>query len=125
MSLVNNLISPLDIRLGIADRLKRIRLDQNVSQEQLVERSGVSLGSLRRFESKGEISLKSLVRLAISLNRAQDFDLLFQIEEEIDLFKQRIQAQTKSEQGYKMRENVFLNLEGNRQLTAPNGVKEI
>ena len=112
MSLVNNLISPLDIRVSIADRFKRIRLDQNVSQEQLAERSGVSLGSLRRFESKGEISLKSLVRLAISLNRAQDFDLLFQIEEEI-------------EQGYKMRENVFLNLEGNRQLAAPNGVKEI
>lgn len=87
MSLVNNLISPLDIRVSIADRFKRIRLDQNVSQEQLAERSGVSLGSLRRFESKGEISLKSLVRLAISLNRAQDFDLLFQIEEEIDLFK--------------------------------------
>ena len=61
MSLINNLISPLDIRLGIADRLKRIRLDQNVSQEQLAERSGVSLESLRRFESKGEISLKSLV----------------------------------------------------------------
>ncbi len=67
MSLVNNLISPLDIRVSIADRFKRIRLDQNVSQEQLAERSGVSLGSLRRFESKGEISLKSLVRLAISL----------------------------------------------------------
>ena len=61
MSLVNNLISPLDIRVSIADRFKRIRLDQNVSQEQLAERSGVSLGSLRRFESKGEISLKSLV----------------------------------------------------------------
>lgn len=88
MSLVNNLISPLDIRVSIADRFKRIRLDQNVSQEQLAERSGVSLGSLRRFESKGEISLKSLVRLAISLNRAQDFDLLFQIEEEIDLLNQ-------------------------------------
>ena len=52
MSLVNNLISPLDIRVSIADRFKRIRLDQNVSQEQLAERSGVSLGSLRRFESK-------------------------------------------------------------------------
>ncbi len=92
MSLVNNLISPLDIRVSIADRFKRIRLDQNVSQEQLAERSGVSLGSLRRFESKGEISLKSLVRLAISLNRAQDFDSLFQIAEEIDLSKPRQRA---------------------------------
>ena len=101
MSLINNLISPLDIRLGIADRLKRIRLDQNVSQEQLAERSGVSLGSLRRFESKGEISLKSLVRLAISLNHAQDFDLLFQIEEEIDLFKPESKPRQRASRGTK------------------------
>ncbi len=101
MSLVNNLISPLDIRVSIADRFKRIRLDQNVSQEQLAERSGVSLGSLRRFESKGEISLKSLVRLAISLNRAKDFDLLFQIEEEIDLFKPESKPRQRASRGTK------------------------
>ena len=101
MSLVNNLISPLDIRVSIADRFKRIRLDQNVSQEQLAERSGVSLGSLRRFESKGEISLKSLVRLAISLNHAQDFDLLFQIEEEIDLFKPESKPRQRASRGTK------------------------
>lgn len=101
MSLVNNLISPLDIRVSIADRFKRIRLDQNVSQEQLAERSGVSLGSLRRFESKGEISLKSLVRLTISLNRAQDFDLLFQIEEEIDLFKPESKPRQRASRGTK------------------------
>lgn len=72
-----------------------------MSQEQLAERSGVSLGSLRRFESKGEISLKSPVRLAISLNRAQDFDLLFQIEEEIDLFKPESKPRQRASRGTK------------------------
>ena len=55
----------------------------------------------RRFESKGEISLKSLVRLAISLNRAQDFDLLFQIEEEIDLFKPESKPRQRASRGTK------------------------
>lgn len=87
MSVINNLRPPKDIRLEIAERFKRVRLDRNLTQEQLSERSGVSLGSLRRFEAEGEISLKNLVNLSIALNRAQDFDELFQIEERMDLFK--------------------------------------
>ena len=87
MSVVNNLLPPKDIRLDIAERFKRVRLDRNMSQAQLAERSGVSLGSLRRFESEGEISLKSLVLLAIALNRAQDFDAVFAQNIETDLFR--------------------------------------
>ena len=87
MSVINNLRPPKDIRLDIAERFKHVRLDRNLTQEQLSERSGVSLGSLRRFEAEGEISLKNLVNLSIALNCAQDFDELFQLEEKIDLFK--------------------------------------
>ena len=96
MSVINNLLPPKEIRKGIAGRFQRVRLNQNMTQVQLAERSGVSLGSLRRFESEGEISLKNLVRLSIALNRVQDFDELFQINEQIDLFKpekkQRLRA---------------------------------
>lgn len=87
MSVINNLRPPKDIRLEMAERFKRVRLDRNLTQEQLSERSGVSLGSLRRFEAEGEISLKNLVNLSIALNCAQDFDELFQLEEKLDLFK--------------------------------------
>ena len=87
MSLINNLRSPKDVRLDVAHRFRRVRLDRNLSQEELSQISGVSLGSLRRFETEGEISLKHLVHLAIALNRAQDFECLFQTEEKIDLFK--------------------------------------
>ena len=87
MSVINNLLPLKEIRKGIAGRFQKVRLNQNMTQAQLAQRSGVSLESLRRFESKGEISLKNLVRLSIALNRAQDFDELFQINEQIDLFK--------------------------------------
>jgi transcriptional regulator with XRE-family HTH domain len=43
------------------------RLDKNPTQEGLAKRSGVSLGSLKRFESSGHISLESLLKLALVL----------------------------------------------------------
>lgn len=45
MSVINNLRPPKDIRLEMAERFKHVRLDRNMTQEQLSERSGVSLGS--------------------------------------------------------------------------------
>lgn len=37
----------------------------------------MSLGTLKRFETKHEISLKSLIKLAIALDCEDDFDSLF------------------------------------------------
>lgn len=44
---------------ALALRLKNIRKRRGLSQQQLSERSGVSYGSLKRFESTGQISLLS------------------------------------------------------------------
>lgn len=79
--------TPKEIRMTLAQKFKAVRLDQNMRQVDLAKKSGVTLASLCRFERDGEISLKNLVNLVIALNRAQDFDLLFQLEEEMDLFK--------------------------------------
>jgi len=38
----------------------------------------VSLGSVKRFETHGEISLSSLFRIAIVLGYENDFDKLFE-----------------------------------------------
>jgi transcriptional regulator with XRE-family HTH domain len=80
---VNNFVlndfNPGLIIKGIAERVKRNRLELNLSQSALAARSGVSLGSLKRFEHKGEISLKSLVMLAVALDASNEFALLFSI----------------------------------------------
>ncbi len=47
------------------------------SQVELSKRSGVSLGSVKRFESTGEISLTSLLKIAIALECEGDFNELF------------------------------------------------
>ena len=40
-------------------------------------RSGVSLGSLKRFEQSGEISLQSLTKIAIALDVENELEDLF------------------------------------------------
>ena len=55
-------------------RFKARRLALNLTQKGLAERSGLSLGSLKRFERTGLIALDSLLRLALVLDCLEDFD---------------------------------------------------
>jgi transcriptional regulator with XRE-family HTH domain len=69
--------NPVAIAEGVAERLKKRRLERNMSQQSLSGRSGVSLGSLKRFETRHEISLKHLLMLAVTLDSTEDFHALF------------------------------------------------
>jgi transcriptional regulator with XRE-family HTH domain len=67
----------LDIKHELALRVRARRREARISQIALAERSGVSLGSIKRFEGSGEISLASLVRIAAVLGYETDFEKLF------------------------------------------------
>lgn len=69
--------TPPEIASELSSRMRARRKEFGLSQERLAQKSQVSLGSLKRFESKHEISLLSLLRLAIALNAEDDFDALF------------------------------------------------
>ena len=69
--------SILSIKNNIRDRVRNKRKALKLSQEELAKRSGVSFGSVKRFESTGEISLSSLLKIAIVLGSEEDFNLLF------------------------------------------------
>lgn len=71
------LASPDDLCRAVAVRARAARLAADLTQAGLAARSGVSLGSLKRFESTGAISLEALARLAIALHAEQCFDGLF------------------------------------------------
>jgi transcriptional regulator with XRE-family HTH domain len=49
-----------------------------LSQVKMSEKSGVSLGSVKRFESSGEISLLALTKLAIALECEKEMLGLFE-----------------------------------------------
>ena len=65
---------------NIAERARKNRLELNLSQSALAAKSGVSLGSLKRFETTSEISLKNLVMLALVLDATDEFGLLFKTQ---------------------------------------------
>lgn len=77
MELYSLLKSPNQVNMDIASRIRSERKRQKISQIQLSERSQVSLGSIKRFENTGEISLTSLIKIAFALNLEDDFETLF------------------------------------------------
>lgn len=66
--------NPSDYLEEIAFKIRVIRKQCGYSQSELATRSGVSLGSIKRFELTGLISLESLLKLMHLLNRLSDFD---------------------------------------------------
>ena len=64
-------------QLEIAKRFVAIRKSKKVSQQRLSILSQVSYASIRRFEKTGDISLSSLVKIALALQLYDDLDNLF------------------------------------------------
>lgn len=69
--------TPEEINMALAQRLSRIRKRRNISQKQLSEKSNVSFGSIKRFETSGQISLISLTKLCVALDCADEIRNLF------------------------------------------------
>ncbi len=69
--------TPNDIAHDLVEKIKQRRKKLKISQAQLASKSGVSLGSIKRFESKYEISLNSFIKILIALNLEQDLENLF------------------------------------------------
>ena len=90
--------NPVSIAKKLALRLRKRRLFLNMSQKSLSEKSGVSLGSIKRFEKSGEISLKHLLKLALVLDALDEFRNLFPEKEYKsidDILKSRKQKERK------------------------------
>ena len=60
-------ISPAKAQRIIAEHIRECRLQLDLTQEGLAERSGVPLATLRKFEQKGVISLESFLKLLMVL----------------------------------------------------------
>lgn len=72
------LLTPQELILQLAARVKRLRLERGWTQAELAGRAGISLASYRRFERTGQISLERLIQLAVVLNAVGGVRTLFQ-----------------------------------------------
>ena len=61
----------------LARRVRNIRKRRSISQEKLAQMSGVSYGSIKRFEASGQISLISLTKIAMALEIADELRTIF------------------------------------------------
>ncbi len=66
-----------DVCEHISTKLKLLRTAKGLTQAELAEKSGVSLGSIKRFERTGQISLFSLSKIAIALKVEYEMMELF------------------------------------------------
>ena len=77
MELSLNISSPRDVSIGLASRVKRRRLEANLTQQGLAARAQVSLGTLKLFERTGKSSVEFLILIAFALGAEKEFDDLF------------------------------------------------
>jgi transcriptional regulator with XRE-family HTH domain len=69
--------TPEEIAAQLGGRLKAERLSQLMSREELAARAGVSRGTVRNLEIKGQASVDSLLRIVLALGLTQQLQTLF------------------------------------------------
>ena len=75
LALIDN--TPDALIQSIAERVRQRRLELNWTQKLLATKAGIPLATYCRFESLGEISLRGLAMIAISLGAEDDLGQLF------------------------------------------------
>lgn len=79
-----------ELSLLIADRARSSRLYNVYTQSELSKRSGVSYATIRKFERTGEISLKSLLKIAHTLGEDLPFHTLFHYAEYFSMLSPKV-----------------------------------
>lgn len=79
----------------LATKTQQLRKKNGISQLELSKRSGVSFGSLKRFETSGQISLESFLKIAYFFNRLEDFAAVFQIDADLENVEKLFSSKTR------------------------------
>lgn len=69
-----------EIGTELGQRLRRQRLALGLAQEDLAARAGVSCGTVKNLESKGQASLESLIRIVMGLGLVDELAHLFELK---------------------------------------------
>ena len=72
-----NVSTEQSITQALVKRFKKRRKAYGLTQQELSVKSGVSYGSIRRFESSGDISLHALLKISAAVDSLEDFSQLF------------------------------------------------
>ncbi len=68
---------PSEILDCLGERLRTQRLAQSLSQSELAQKTGLSLGAIKKLERDGQSSLDTFVKVVSALRLAQELEPLF------------------------------------------------
>ena len=86
------------IATELAVRVRNRRLAQNLTLEGLARRSGVALGTLKKFERTGQIALVSFIRLVITLKDEAALENIL-LEQKFETLDEILQSGKKPKRG--------------------------
>jgi transcriptional regulator with XRE-family HTH domain len=78
-----SLITPAKAQKKLAEQARARRLQMELTQEGLAERSGVALPTLRKFERTGALSLESFLKLHMVLGGLEDILKTTQVKDKL------------------------------------------
>jgi len=79
--------TPKEVMITLGTEFSYFRRDQKITQKDLSKKSGVAYATIRKFETKGIISLESLLKLADALGKLDAFENLFNYKDLSDKHK--------------------------------------
>ena len=59
--------TPYEMALGVAERFRALRKAKKLTLKEITEKSGVPYSTIRRFESRGEISFLAFVKITSAI----------------------------------------------------------
>ena len=73
------LMAPGEISTELGSRLKTRRLSLRMTQQELAQRAGLNVGTVKNLESKtGACTLDTVIRVSVALGLAAHFEPLFE-----------------------------------------------
>lgn len=73
-----NLMTPMEIAASLGARLKSRRLSLRITQQELAQRAGLNVGTVKNLEAKtAACTLDTVVRVSVALGLADHFESLF------------------------------------------------
>jgi transcriptional regulator with XRE-family HTH domain len=69
-----------EIARELGQRLRQLRLQEAMTQDELAARAGVSVRALRNLEANGQATLETFLKVTQALGRATDLDSILEVK---------------------------------------------
>lgn len=86
-----------EILIEIGKRLKKIRIQHNITQKEMSKEVGLSVSTISLIEQGKSTTTESLIRILSRLNRLKELELVFNVGENLELKKKFEKAKLKTE----------------------------